>query len=193
MEFSYIDPSEVWEIFQKNKASLGTRMKEIANNADNGVVIMLSTVGKSGEEQPDFIVSIWDEDFYEESCFGEKECLETVRKLYRKYILGDEDYTEENEDDIEEDIQENEIREREEELDIALYDFLDTVFEGDILPFYLESDSDMFQDCKEHFLEYIARKWSDFRRPMYLEDDEGNVEYEEYPYVYLCEDEDDIS
>lgn len=186
-----IEPSKVWEFFQKEKCRLDTFMQEIAENPASGTVVMLaSTDGK-----PDIVVSIFDDDFYEEMCLDEKDCEETVKRIYDKYIFDAEassksiEYEEEEDDYSPEDI---EIELREDELDRALYHFFDVVFEGDIGKFSEESENEMFKDCKEHFLEYIYLRWGvDFRRPMYLEDENGEITYEEYPMdCLLFEDAD---
>lgn len=190
-----IDASKIWDLFQKEKATLGLRMREIATNPDKKVVIMLTTVGESGEEQPDIIVSVDDKDFYEVSCIGRDDCEETVRAIYEKYLFGKDSLSnfEEEDEYLEEEFRESEIETREEEIERALYNFLDVVLEGSTEAFPTEREYEYFDDCKEHFLEYINRRWGlEIRRPMYLEDENGKADYYEFPYELLeFDDEDD--
>ena len=188
------EPSKVWELFQKERTTLGTCMREIATDQEHKVVIMLSTVGESGEERPDIIVSVDDWYYYEESCANQEDCEKTVRWIYGEYLEDEDAEAPEEEEDCFEDVMKNYHRDeydaiefRENELDNALYDFLEVVLEGDVFPFKKEVDTEMFLDCKEHFLEYLSYKWDErIRRPMVLKDEASDkFFYTEYPYDYL--------
>ena len=97
--------------------------------------------------------------------------------------MDDEEYTRYEE--------ESEIDEREAEIYEAVVSFLSTILETDIDSFVDDADL-IYEDCAEHFLEYLSRKWGfEIRRPMYLEDENGEEFYEEYPYECMeFEDED---
>ena len=87
--------------------------------------------------------------------------------------------------------QQDAIEEREMELDIAVSEFISAVLGGDA---YLDSEDydDIIEDCKDHFLEYLARKHGlDIFRPMVLEDEDGEDFYEEYPYECMEFDDED--
>ena len=72
---------------------------------------------------------------------------------------------------------EDEIEERELELTEATEVFVNAVADD------LQIDSEVIEECKEHFLEYLYRKFGlTIRRPMVLEDEEGEDFFEEYPY-----------
>lgn len=86
---------------------------------------------------------------------------------------------------------ETKIEDREKEIDDSFQDFMYTVLEFD-LEKVLDNPEEIYEDCKEHFLEYIARKWGlAIRRPMILEDDNGDEFFEEYPYDCMEFDDED--
>lgn len=185
-----IEADKVWDLFQEKKSRLRTDFYEIATDPDLDIVIYLTSVGESGEFSPDIIVCVDGEVFYEDSCWDEEDCATCVSQIYEKMskIKEKPDVTETDEEAL----QEMEIEDRENAIDAALYDFLDVALDGDIDSFPKARTEDFFEDCKEHFLEYLARKWeADIRRPMILVDPDGNESYEEYPYDLLeFEDED---
>ena len=187
---------DVWGVFQNEKDKLDIRMHEIANNPDTGVVIFLTTVTENGVSFPDILVNVDDEAFYEESCFDEQDCFNTVSAIYDDYLLDNVKlhFDDDDADTIGEEIMEDlEIEARENDIDSYLYDFLYEVLDGDIDTISKEREGEFFKDVKEHFLEYLFLKWDiNIRRPMYLEDEDGEVTYEEYPYGFLeFEDVDD--
>ena len=65
--------------------------------------------------------------------------------------------------------------------------FLEMIENGEMV-----EHSEVYDDLKEHFLEYMARKWGlVIHRPMFLEDENGEEFYEDYPYDCIeFEDED---
>ena len=73
--------------------------------------------------------------------------------------------------------EELEIEAREFELSEATEIFVSSVVSD------IEVDPEVIEDCKEHFLEYMYRKFGlSIHRPMVLEDEEGEEFFEEYPY-----------
>lgn len=121
------------------------------------------------------------------------ECERSVLHLYQCYLRDhkDEEDSEEDCDDTPE-FCEDEISEREEWLDQAVMDFLEAVIGDDFQMYEPDALGDLVEDCKDHFLEYLARKHSvPVFRPMLLEDEDGNDYYSEYPYEEMeFEDED---
>ena len=186
-----IEAPEVWSYFQKNKEKLESSMHEIASNPEYGVEIYVT------EENglPTIIVQSDDTEVYSEKTINPTDCNETVKKIYDNFLtikaldfLSDvKDYEDEGYDRLE---REFIIDDREIELDEAVYYLIDTVCDGKYSDYCI--DEDIVNDIKEHFLEYLARKWGmPIYRPMYLEDADGEGEfYEEYPYDYMVfEDE----
>lgn len=92
-----------------------------------------------------------------------------------------DDYPEAEEELTHEEI----IEEREEELDVAIEDFVITVTD-DSVP--LENYEEIIRDLKEHFLAYMYKKHGlEPFRPMILYDEDKTEHYEEFPYRLLFE------
>ncbi len=191
-----IPAEDVWKTAQSEWAQLRTHLKKIAENPEFGVVIYITV----DSELAQIVVYIDDNEFYSEQCVSELDCKTTARKIYDEYLgekvlnkfLGEEEDDEELDDEeytrYEE---ESEIDEREAEIYEAVVSFMSTILETDIDSFVDDEDL-IYEDCAEHFLEYLSRKWGfEIRRPMYLEDENGEEFYEEYPYECMeFEDED---
>lgn len=182
----YVEAEDVWKYFQNNKLKLGKTAEAIAENDEFGVVIYLS------EERglPMFEVDADGYQYHEESAVSANDCRETVQMLYDKYLtekfLMDDDEEYESLLDIE-----DQIAERELELDDAVISFLDVVLDEDSSMLGAELD-DIVEDVKDHICEYLARKHElPVRRPMILEDDDGDEFFEEYPYDDCLEFEDE--
>lgn len=196
-----VEPADVWEYLQENVQEMKTTMFQIASNDDFGIVIYLteSDNGNMGK----IIVCADDNEVYSEKIISESDGKKTAERIYNKYltekvveILSSNEAKKENEtksDDEDESMFDYEtlIEQREEELDDALCMFLDAVCESEYSTNYY-FDPHMFEDIKEHFLEYLARKWNTvIRRPMFIEDENGEDFFEEYPYEYLIFDDED--
>ena len=125
---------------------------------------------------------------------SETDAEKTCSKIYDEYLTDKVvDILTEIAEDEEESLleQQDAIEEREMELDIAVSEFISAVLGGDA---YLDSEDydDIIEDCKDHFLEYLARKHGlDIFRPMVLEDEDGEDFYEEYPYDCMEFDDED--
>jgi len=199
-----VQPWDVWDVFFKNLPELRSHLKRIAENTEYGVVIYVT----EEDNLPDIQVYVDDDLLYSEECVSEDDCAKTVGKIYEDYLtsnvidkiiesarddeepqeeMTDEDYEEYAHEEIE-----KEIEEREDEIDVALCDLLETVCDADIRTF-CDNAEEIMEDCKEHFLEYLYLKWGfEIRRPMFLEDEHGVEFYEEFPYDCIeFEDADD--
>lgn len=169
--------SEVWGYFQDSKEDLESYMHQIAGNPEYGVEIFVTE--DSG--LPRIVVTQDDVQVYEETAVSEHDCKKTVEQIYDNYLTSkvvtmlasDEVPTTMEDDDV--------IDEREVELDNAVFDFVMTAVSGSY--FDTPEFDDILEDCKEHFLEYMARKHGiPVYRPMILEYDDGTEELSEYPY-----------
>ena len=184
-----VEASELWDYFQKHKEKLVSSMHEVASNDEFGIVIYIT----EDEGLARIVVTADDEEVYDEEVISAKDCKDTAERIYDDYLTsnvieilaGGKD----DEDDSRFEI-EDQIEEREAELEDALYMFLGAVCDDDSVEYYLEDE--LVQDVKEHFLEYLARKWGiPIRRPMFLEDEDGEEFFEEYPYEYMVFDDED--
>lgn len=184
-----IEASDVWGYFCKHKDELSKFMHQIAENKEYGTVVFVTE--ESG--LPSIVVTADGAQVYEEMAVSESDCAKTVRKIYEDYLtdkviatLGDEGGVDLTEMEIE-----DMITEREDELDLAVMDFMTVALDG-----YVDDNSpdfdDICSDLKEHFLEYMARKHGLLvRRPMWLEYEDGTEEFEEYPYENMEFDDED--
>lgn len=188
-----VEASDVWGLFQKEKEELSGHERKIADNPEFGAVVCLS------EEQgkPNIIAYLDDEEVYEELCVSESDCKMTVQKFYDEYLTEkvlNRYFGEEEEEDYTHLEEQTEIDERESELDDAVLYFLEIAMDmsGYTLDDFTDEADEIYEDVKDHFLEYLARKWGlPIRRPMYLEDEDGEEFFEEYPYDCMEFDDED--
>lgn len=195
------EPTDIWKVFQADKEKLRTTMKQIAENAELGVVIYLTEEDRGDTMLPNFVVYLDGSELYEECAVNENDCAQTAKKIYYDYLTGDrlinkiieQDKQGQLEEDDDQDDNEEMIENRENELDTAVYDFLCEVFEEPLDNIVGKKEAgEIYEDFKDHALEYIARKWDlEIYRPMILEDEDGTEFFEEYPYDVLeFEDQD---
>lgn len=177
-----LEPSEVWGYYQTNKTDLYSLMHEIASCVEYGISVYLSINEKNN---PCIIVEADSVEIYSEVVSDAIDCETTVRKIYDEYLTNKaieilSDLSEKNtQNELD---KEDIISAREEELDTFIYEFVMNVI-GDEMCLDGYDLDDIFDDLKEHFLEYMARKHKLLIfRPMYLEDENGKDFYEEYPY-----------
>lgn len=176
-----VGSSNVVDFFKQHQYELSREYKIIAENEEFGIVIYLS----STNGRPTVTVFA-DEDQRSEIITNIDSLEGVVKTTYETYlsdkavsaIIDDEDDPEELSED---ELNEYEIDERESEIDAAVDDFLGVVLQA----FGLNTAvvDEIHDDVKEHFLEYLYRKHKlEIYRPMYLEDENGDEFFEEYPY-----------
>lgn len=166
----------VVDYFRKNKSELEVKMEKIAENQEYGVEIFLSSTYGSPT------ITVMADDIQQYEAVTDLFHLEDVCKIaYDRYLdnavssLVFAEADEPNLDDNESLLLD--IDDRESELDAAVEDFLGTVLRK------FDITDKVREDIKEHFLEYLYRKHRlKIYRPMYLEDEQGNDFFEEYPY-----------
>lgn len=195
-EVIVIAAADVWNFFQREKQVLQNGMKVIAQNPVCNVVIYLTGEDRGVVVYPNIVVYLDDDEIYSEVAVSQRDCEQTVSSIYDEYLSEGRMVNlvierEEERQSIEEMEQHMEIEDREEELDSAVWQFFHDVFGGP-LDDLVENAEEIYDDCKDHFLEYMARKWGlEIFRPMILEDESGEEFYEEYPYECMeFEDED---
>lgn len=177
-----VGSAAIVDYYKKNKFRLSQESEDIAENEAIGVVIYLSDT--NGHPT---ITVLADDMQVAEVTTGIDGLSELVQTMYDTYL--DENAfiatMTEGEDDgeyDEEELAEALINEREDELDVAVDDFLATVLQTNGYEYDSVID-EIHDDVKEHFLEYLARKFKiELYRPMYLEDENGEDFFEEYPY-----------
>lgn len=195
----HFDAADVWALFQKEKEQLRSHMKSIAENPMLDVVIYLTEEERGDLELPNIVVYYEDNELYEEAAVNEYDCTQTVRKIYTEYLNEERlinkiiecDKTPVD-DDPNDTANETEIEQREEVLDNAVYEFLLEVMVDPLEDIVGDDEAAViYEDFKEHALEYLYRKWDlDVYRPMILEDDQGEF-FEEYPYSSMVFDDPD--
>ena len=192
----HIPADEVWSFFQKNKDRCSKEMIAIAENTDTEYAVYLT------EENgyPSFSVCKGDDEpEYEEGAISENDCADTAKRCFLKHlfpvivtneraipssVLDDEEDDEDEFGTLQD--MEDTIYEREDELRLAMCDFLQVVLrEGDdgveIMDTY---GSGLVDEILDHVLEYIATECClDVYRPTLITDEETGCEmYTEYPY-----------
>ena len=185
------EPTDVWGLFQREKQALRTTMKQIAGNDDLDVVVYLTEEDRGDMMLPNIVVYLNGSELYEECAVNENDCAQTVKKVYYEYLTEERLINKVIESD--ENDRQKEMDSREDDLDTAVFDFLAEVMEEPLGNIIGNSAADeIYDDFKEHALEYLARKWGlTIYRPMILEDEDGEEFFEEYPYDVLeFEDED---
>ncbi len=189
-------PNKVWKVAvstAKDYPCFGSvALGNIADDDERGIKICMRF--DSGSV---FIYVMQNETvIYERETNSADECEATVKEVLKKYLsYSDEDDEENSEEFVELDDDEIEdvITEREDWLDQATMDFLDAVIGEDFEEYDADTLGTFVEDCKNHFVEYLARKFSvPVFRPMYLEDVEtGEDFYTEYPYEDMVFDDED--
>lgn len=192
-----IEPSEVWDYAEEHAEELANISHIIASNKDYGIEILISK-----DDINDDAIYIYveedDEEVHGKYITDRTQSEKIVKDIYDNYltskvleILGycETNVTSGNKNTEEED----DIQCWEYNLDLAVSDFIETVAYYNDLEILSDQQADkIIQDCKEHFLEYIARKWKiDIYRPMYLYTEKGEKYFTEFPYKEMVFDDPD--
>ena len=202
MQKIVLEPSEVWKYYTDNKVKLENSVYEIASNDEFGIEIDITVL----HNKLNVAVFADFNEVYSETIYGEDDCKYTINEIYEEYLtdkvfetlygnvfglrsrLSSEIDGPDDTSSIEKDM----IDERELDLDDAVHEFLYAVCSGEYAAdFVMDIDDNLVEDVKDHFLEYLAREWEiPIYRPMYLEDEDGEVFFEEYPYDCMVFEED---
>lgn len=189
----YVTPEDIWDYYEDNKKDLEKCMHKIAENKEFGVIVYLT----DDYGFPGIIVEADDKTVYTDFVATPKDCADVVSEVYENFLSYKAVQTLANIDIVHDDDEpevtlpdlEDEIEERELEIEDALWAFLDDVLGGDATLEIMTGD-EMFEDIKEHFLEYLARVHGlPVRRPMFLTDENGEDFFEEYPYEHMIFDD----
>lgn len=194
----HIPADEVWSFFFKNKERCIEEMVEIAANDETEYAVYLT------EDEGYPMLSVChgdDEPEYEEGTISKDDCTETAKRMFVRYLFpvtvtcGKTVFQDsiaknaepDEEDDSSEQDRLDEIYERDDELTLALCDFLKVVFEEDVdgaelLESYTES---VILEILDEFLDCLAANhcFTDIRRPTFITDPETGEEFfTEFPY-----------
>lgn len=183
--------SEVWDFFQENKTALLTQLVKIAENPETEIVVYLTSERKGSEILPSISVYLEDAEFYTEEAVNQRDCEQTVIKIYYEYLDTARLIDHLTRDDEEESDIYQQIDDREKELSMLVDDFV-----YDMLGYSLSTEFGVSQaekikaDLLDHICEYLyqVHEVSVFR-PMVLEDENGEDFISEYPYEDMEYDE----
>lgn len=189
----YIPAADVWSFFENNRKRLSEEMVIIAENTETEYTVYLT----EENEYPLFVVCKGDEDAeYDEGAISQKDCEDTAQRCFLRYLYPVTVTAckksipfEEDDDDLTEDFTKQEMEdamyEREDELAMAMGDFLQVVLqEGvdgtDVVDSY---GLDLINEVLEHTLQHIAEFYGfPVYRPTLIVNDLGEEEYVDYPY-----------
>lgn len=181
-------PTEVWDLFQRKRKELTATYERIAYNSDIGIEIYLSSEWKDGKDDgyfPCITVFMDDNEIYDEVAVDETDCENTVKKIYLEY-LSEERLVNRlaDEEDGTEDEAQAEIEMSEDFLCGSTLDYIENLTGEPLEKVVGEREAyEIAQDVLDHMCEYLYRKHHvSVRRPMILEDEDGEEFYEEYPY-----------
>ena len=172
MKCEIVSPEKVYAKYLERKAAGSSNVQFlIAENREFGVEVYL----EEDEGYPKISVEMDSFEVYSAVCLDAQDCEDVVKDIYSEFLTSNV---------VSSDLvlnttltKEEEISEREAEIDDAVFDFVACVSDDDKI------STEIYDDLKEHFLEYMARKWDiPIRRPMFLLDNNGDDVYEEYPY-----------
>lgn len=172
-----LEPDEVWSYSAENRKMLTDSMTLIACNDLYGIDIYLTIINNIVE----VIVAADDNEVYSEKLVDEDDCISKIAMIYDNYL--NEDVVSRLTDDRELSQLDKDymIDERESELDYAVMDLLD-VFAPNYMDFSDDPDK-MIEKLKDLISEYLYKSCGiSIYRPMYLENENGEDEFEEYPY-----------
>ena len=188
MQEIIIEPFDLWDYLeeQDKTGQLDNILYDIAHNEEFGTTVYV-TKDNNGK----FCISVEADDveIYSDYIRNREDAEKICKQVYDDYltdrvigiIVNIQSQLE----------QEDEIELREEELSELTLQFIMDILGGDT---YFDGTGldEIVDDCKEHFLEYLARKHDlSIYRPMILEDEKGDDFFEEYPYECMVfEDED---
>ena len=187
----YVNPKDVWNVFQKNRDKLEKEMVAIAENIDTEFAVYLTEEATL----PKLIIYKGENKEYSERIISKDDCLLTAKRMYTKYLfpiavkdgVADFEHPQEYEDAYEptrSDIDDF-VYEREDELYMAALDFLqvlsDSRTSGEFLAQHGDGIIGIFLD---DICEYLANEHSiPILRPMFIEDEmTGEEIFVEYPY-----------
>ncbi len=174
----YVPAGEAWTFYQRNRDRLKDEMVMVAENTETGYAVYLT----EDREIPNFCVCRGEgEPEYEEGVVSQTDCEDTAERFYAKYLFpieidSDKGFPEpalepDNEDDAVQHMRDR-AYEREDELSLALCDFLAVAldFEDDPPELYNRYGDDFVNETLDHIQGYLSDKWGvEIFRPAFYE------------------------
>lgn len=197
----YVPADNVWSFFQNNIARLTNEMVAIAENVDTKYAVYLT----EDKGYPSFSVCKGDsKPEYTEGAISEADCTETAKRCYVRFLFpvmvtydkgfpksSFQEMDDGDEEDLTEQDRQDNVYVREDELQLAMCDFLKVALNLDCDPVEIvnEYGVDLVTDVLDTILEYIGLEHGlEIYRPMFLTDeDSGSEIYTEYPYDITAE------
>jgi len=196
----HLKPTQVWQFFSDNKDRLKKEMVAIAENEETEHAIYLT----EDKDLPLLSVYRGDDKLNEEGAISAADCEDTAKRLYLKYLfpvvvsapkysVEDKPWQEPDDQELAElerqDI-DDKIYEREDELRLAMSDFLEILLNckgpEELEAFY----GDIIEDLLDGFCQFLADEHLiSVYRPTWITDDDTGCEiYTEYPYLEVDEE-----
>lgn len=181
-----VEPDGVWQFFEENLEALRSGAKlTVAERMEYGIQILAGF-----DDYPKLIVEQDEEEVCEEYCFNAKDASDTLRRMSDDYLTSKAilDAMDEEEADSWDSWDSNDYTDNDSEIEVTEDDIRETT--RDFISYVtglsatMISDEEL-EDCTNHFLEYLARKWehTDIVRPMKLKDaDTGESYFTRHPY-----------
>lgn len=200
----HVPADSVWAFAQENRSRLASELVLIAENTDTqyGVYVtiedghpLLAVAKGNGKIE------------YKEPCINEDDCGVVAKKLFVRYLfpvlVTDDKYVSQDDlDEYDEDMvaemeadRQDAIYEREDELFLAMTDFLSAVLGEDNSDEIVEMyGAEVVQDLLDDVLKLLSSSGFSIYRPTFIRDEEtGDEIYTEFPYddeLGFCDDED---
>lgn len=175
-----VESGDLWGFFEQNEEKLHGAYDMIAENQLYGIEIYATIE----DDMPTVTVMADGDEVYSEGVLNQKDCADTAKAIYDKYLYSDVIGALLEGNDYEELEKEDMIEERERELDDAVLYLLEV-----FAPNYLEMIEDIdevTEKLKDMVAEYLYTEHDiSINRPMFLEDEDGNEEFVEFPYPEL--------
>lgn len=189
----YIPADKVWVFYLQNSERCKREMVLIAENTGTRYAVYIT------EENDLLMFSVCKGDKKaecEEYAINEDDCKETAKKLFFRYLVPitvtdewvsqpESSPDEPDDDSLSLQDMEDEMYEREDELDLAVKDFLAVVFqEQDMELLVAQYGQCFFGAVLDDFLTLLTKDYScEVYRPMFVTDEETGCEvYTEFPY-----------
>ncbi len=183
----YVEPDDTWDFFDDNLYRLKEEMVLIAENEETEYSVFIT----ENNGNPLFSVCKGDAaPEYEAESSDEIDCVNTAEVLYMQYlypvVVVDGHSIQLDDIDDESATRRQELEdgqyEREDELTMALCEFLEIVLQGDFC-FEESCDLKMVEDTLDYILKYLTKNWNfSIYRPMFIDDGNGGEVYSEFPY-----------
>lgn len=175
-----VNATAVWDYCIDHEEELRNSFALIASNLEYGIEIFLTLE----EDTPYITVCADDNEVYSEEVFTPSDCDSTVTEIYDRFLTDCvvDFFAELDDGGVNEKL--DMIAERELDLDEAVLAMF-TTFAENFVDLVQDADK-VVEDMKDYIAEYLYNEHGlSIYRPMFLEDEDGNEEFTEFPYPEL--------